>query len=43
MASQKSEFTLVEVNKEARLSSLGAWATIFSALADLRDTQDAQV
>ena len=42
MANKKNDFTMVEVKSEARLSDLGVWATIFSALADLKDTQDDQ-
>ena len=43
MANKKNDFTMVDVKSETRLTNLGVWAAIFSALADLKDTQDDQV
>ena len=42
MANPRIEIPMDEFNSEGRLSNVGVWATIFSALADLNDTQNEQ-
>ncbi len=35
--SKTNDFTMVDVNRDPRQGGDGVWATIFSALADLKD------